>query len=272
MNKNSLLLIFSSLSITFTAHAQVTQVTKLSFNEAVKIGLDNNLNLNQQKNNLELSQAQRISAYSNMGPRVNASAQAWRTLGNQFIEQEARVVNDARTNNFFGTINGSMVLFNGLNRVSAVQESGARLDAQQYFIKRSEQDVISNISSQFLQCLLDQEALTIEEQNLELQKRQLNQIKEQVALGARAPVDEYNQEFQVKDAELKVLRAKNTLRNDKAILSNTLLLDPVENFDLTNPEWDVAKLDIAEYSLEEMYQQAEIKRADLQRAKELGLI
>jgi outer membrane protein len=245
---------------------------KLTFKEAVKIGLDNNVRLHQQMNQQYVNQAQKISAFAGVGPRVDASFQAMKIMGNQFIEQEARVVNDARTNNFFGSINASIVIFNGFNRINSISEADARLDAQQYLIKRTEQDVISLVSNQFLQCLLDQETLKIEEENLVLQKNQLSQIQEQVNLGSRAEVDRYNQDYQVKDAELRVLRAQNTLRNDKATLANTLLVNPSLDFEIEDPKWDLTELsELENQSLEELYVIALSNRADLLQAKELEL-
>lgn len=268
--KSSALLFLLSVSVAAWAQVQEPGQT-LTFKEAVKIGLENNMNLNQQRNLLFVNQSQVFSSYSNLAPSVSATAQAWKTLGNQFIEQEARVVNDASTNNFFGTIDANLTLFNGFNRINAIKETNSRLEAQQYLINRSRQDVISAISSQYLLCLLDEEAVKIEEKSLELQKNQLTAIQEQVRLGARPQIDEYNQEFQVKDAELRVLRAKNTLRNDKATLSNTLVIDPGINYVLSQPEWSVGELSDVPQSIEELYAIASANRADLLQAKELEL-
>ena len=58
----------------------------LPFHEAVQIGLKNNVILNQRKNQQLTVTAQRTSSMLGIGPNVSAFAQAWRTIGNQFIE------------------------------------------------------------------------------------------------------------------------------------------------------------------------------------------
>ena len=115
-----------------------------------------------------------------------------------------------------------MVLFNGFNGINSYIQSDLRVDAQNHFIKRTQQDVIRDVAAQYLQCLLDTELLKIEERNLETQTNSLFQITEQVNAGSRAEVDKFTQEAQVKNAEVRVLRARFTLRNDLTTLAQTL--------------------------------------------------
>src|SRR5690606_10584789 len=72
---------------------------------------------------------------------------------------------------------------------------------------------------------------------------------------------------QVKNAELLLLRARFTLRNDKATLAQIIQLDPsVASFELVEPSWQLT--DLTGLSLDELYTIAEQRRSDLEQARQ----
>ncbi|MTI21568.1 TolC family protein [Fulvivirga sp. RKSG066] len=241
------------------------EVSQLTFSEAVQIALKNNVNLKQQRNQLSASSMQKTSNLARLGPSVTVNGNLGRNEGNSFNQQEGRVVNGV-VDFMSGSLNANMVLFNGMNRFNAYKQSQSQLESQIYTIERTNQDVIQLVSLQFLQCLLDQELLSIDKGNLEAQTKQLEQITAQVDAGSRAKVDVYNQEFQVKNAELAVLRSQIRLRNDKALLAQTLQIDAQSDFEVLEPSWDVNEISMSEMQLEELYNIAQKNRADYQRA------
>lgn len=255
------------VAVAFMAWAQTETQTppKLTFQEAVKIGLDNNLALKQQKNQLEFTQINKMSSMLQMGPSVQAQGSAGRFDGNSFNQQRGEVVN-GQIDFLNGSIGASMPIFNGFNQLNAYRQADKQNEAQLNFVKRSQQDVIRNVGFQFLTCLLDQQLLRIDQQNLETQKAQYDQIKGSVDVGARAEADLYNQAFQVKNAELLVVRSANRLKNDKAVLAQTLLLDPIVSFELEEVKWDV-NADAPELSIDELNGEAIQFRSDLRQAE-----
>ena len=261
-----LVIVLTSWLLCLPGLCQEKSPATLTFKEAVKIALKNNVLLQQTKNQRFANQADKMASIASLAPDVSAFTQARNGKGNQFIQQELRLVS-IETNSVFGSVDVDMMLFNGFNRLNNVKRANARLDAQQYLVQRTEQDVINNVSIQFLQCLLDQELVKIAEKNLESQQQQLDQIQAQVAAGSRAQVDEYNQLSQAKNAELELLRANIDLRNDLATLANTLLVDPVEQFELKEPAWDVNKISLESYPLEELYESANKSRGDYLQAQ-----
>jgi len=258
------LIVFMAACLALSSVAQQPPA-KLTFKEAVKIGLDRNPTLNQEKNNLVTSTVTKTSSLLQLTPSVSVNGNAGRNDGNSFNQQQGAVVNGIL--DFVGAnINASMPLFNGLNNLNTYRQSANQLDAQAQLVNRTSQDVIRNVAAQFLVCLLDQQLLLIQQRNLETQQRQYEQISEQVAAGSRAEVDLINQEFQVKNAELLVLRAANTLRNDKLVLAQTIQLDPSVPFELAEPEWDLNSV-VEELDLNTLYATALDRRGDLASAR-----
>jgi outer membrane protein len=266
MRKASIIITLTVLVLSAIAQDKESNApAKLTFKEAVKIGLDNNLTLNQQKNLLVATKVAKSSGLLSFGPSVNINGNAGRNDGNSFNQQQGRVINGVL--DFMNTsLDANMPLFRGLNTLNNYRSASSAYDAQLHFVNRTSQDVIRDISRQYLTCLLDQRLIIINEKNLETQQQTFNQIREQVNAGSRAEVDMKNQEYQVKNAELLLVRAKNTLRNDKAVLAQTLQLDPIIGFELEEPAWSIDNSDIA--NLDELYKVASERRSDLKRAEE----
>ncbi len=257
---NLMVFCFSILNITTFG-----QTTVLTFQEAVKIALKNAIQLNQQKNNLELSQTQRLSSIASMGPNISLVGSASQFNGNSFNQQAGKVIIGVR-DNVQGTLQGSINLFSGFNRYNSIKQFTNAMEAQSYFVNRTSQDVINTVSLQYLQVMLDIELLKIAQKNFESLDKQLQQVKEQVNLGARSVVDEYNQDALTKAAELRLVQAEITLNNDKTILTQTLLIDPYQQYDVEKPNWDINKIGSEKLNIQELAESAKQYRGDYLRA------
>lgn len=237
----------------------------LTFDEAIKTALKNGVLLNQQKNNLELSQMQKTQSIVGVGPTVTLNASAYRTDGNFFNSNTGTVINGI-TDKVTGSINANINIFSGFNRVNSIRQYSNLLDAQAFYVNRTQQDLINTVANQYLQVLLDVELAKIAKENFDALEKQLQQTKEQVNLGARSPVDEYNQLALAKAAELRFVQAEITLTNDKTLLTQTLLIDPDEQYDVEKPNWDVNKVGADNPSIEELADKAKSVRGDYLRA------
>ncbi|MFY8037173.1 MAG: hypothetical protein ACOVMQ_08400, partial [Cyclobacteriaceae bacterium] len=68
----------------FAQQDAVSTKRVLTFQEAIKIALKNSVNLNQQRNNLQLNQTQKISSIASLAPSISASTSASVFDGNSF--------------------------------------------------------------------------------------------------------------------------------------------------------------------------------------------
>ena len=203
---NRILIVVLILSVlTPTLFAQTNEKATLTFKEAVKIGLENNVILNQQKNQLNYTQTNKTASLLQLGPSVDANLNAYRNDGNSFNQQEGRVVN-GKIDYVNGSINANVPIFNGLNILNQYKQANNQNEAQLHLVAQSSQDVIRDIANQYLNCLLDQELIEIDEENVAAQQLQYDQIKAQVDVGSKAEADLFNQEYQLKNAELLLVR------------------------------------------------------------------
>ena len=239
---------------------------QLTFEEAVKIGLERNVTLKQQKNQLELNQVQKMAGYANFLPSINATSRFLRQSGQQPSAQTGDLI-DLKTNNFNASLNGNLTLFNGFRTVNTIGQATNQLMSQSYLVKRSSQDVVSLVASQYLQVLLDQELLKIAEENVKSQTALFNQMQGFFDVGTRAITDVYSQDALLKAANVAFIRARNTLQNDKALLAQSLQLDLSQDFQVAYPTF---KSDFGSYdkmSLDTLVEIAIANRADLEQLR-----
>src|SRR5688572_25394071 len=235
-----------------TLHAQQSADTvKLTYREAVKIALKNNLTLNQQKNNLVVRQVQKNQSVAAFLPSVNIQGTASHTDGQQPNPDGGELM-DLSVDNVSANIQAGVTLFNGFNRINSMNQYSNQFRAQASFVKRTEQDVVYNVTTQYLQVLLDQELLRIAEEAHRVQSIVLDQLREQVRLGARAEASLYAQDAQVRNLQVIALQSRVTLENDKALLAQTLQLDPSLPVALEFPTIE-NEVDVSSMSLDSLY-------------------
>ncbi|MBL7875997.1 MAG: TolC family protein [Cyclobacteriaceae bacterium] len=239
-------------------------VTKLTFEEAVVIGLQRNVILNQQKNQLEATQAQKLNAIGNYMPNLNLTGAFQRQEGQQANTTNGNLEN--LTTDYVGAqLNAGLTVFNGFRNYNTLTQSNNQLMAQGYLIKRSTQDVVSIVANQYLQVLLDQELVRIAEENLKTQNTILEQIRGFYEVGSRAITDVYNQDALAKTAQVLLIRATNTLLNDKSILAQTLQLDPSQPFEVINPVMAEDLIRFRNMPLDSLIEVALANRSDLKQ-------
>lgn len=249
--------------LTLQAH-QSGDTVKLAYREAVRIALKNNLILNQQKNNLVARQVQKNQSIAGFLPSLSINGQLAHTDGQQPNPENGNL-EDLSVDNLNANIQASMTLFNGFNRINSLNQFSNQFRAQTSFVKRTEQDVVYTVTTQYLQVLLDQELLRIAEEAHRVQSVVLNQLREQVNLGARAEADMYVQDAQVRNLELTALQSQVTLENDIALLAQTLQLDPSIPVELEFPAIENT-MDIRKMDLDSLYRIALSNREDLKQA------
>jgi outer membrane protein len=81
-------------------------------------------------------------------------------------------------------------------------------------------------------------------------------------------VDEYNQGALTKAAELTFIQAQITWQNDKALLAQTLLMDPFIEFETEAPNWDINLIGKEIIDPVQMAEEAKKDRPDYLRALE----
>lgn len=259
-------IVFGLLLLFLVLPSWAQKSSELTFEEAVKIGLERNVALNQQKNQLELNQVQKLAGFGNLLPSINLGGVFQRQAGQQ-PNTTTGDLEDLKTNYIGAQLNGNLTLFNGLRGINSLGQANSQLMAQSYLVKRSTQDVVSVVAQQYLQVLLDQELLKIANQNLKSQIALLEQMQGFYDVGTRAITDVYSQDALMKAAQVSFIRAKSNLQNDKSLVAQTLQLDPSQGFEVAYPSFTADLSGFQEIPLDSLISIAMSNRADLEQAK-----
>jgi len=236
----------------------------LTYEQAVKIGLEQNVILRTQENQMDVIKAEKAQSRGEMAPAVSANLRGYRANGNTFLEQEARTINTT-SDNLSASLDANVNVFSGFSQINRIKYANANFEAQKKLIERTSQDVIFKVTNQFLQVLLDIEFLKIAEDNLITQELLFKQIDAKVEAGNKPKSDLYDQQATVKNNELLVLKAKNNLSNDKSILAITLQLDPTVQLRIIDPGWDLDEVKLIKFNIEELYEISLANRPDLKQ-------
>jgi outer membrane protein len=228
------ILVFLFCISSLPAIAQSQEGKLISLQDAIKIGLQRNINLRKAQNQLISLSMDKTQAKLAYLPNVSVSIQAARQVGQQFqLVEDGFEISNVQADRLSGGLSASLSIFEGFNRQKQLRISDLEFKAQSKGIERQQQNVIFTVAQQYLQILLDEQLLEIAQKNVENQQDQLQRIDGFAKAGLRPQADFFTQNAAVKQLELEYIEAENTLLLDKATLTQTLQLNPLEDFTIS---------------------------------------
>ncbi len=257
--------LFTALIFVSAPKAQQT----ITFEEAVRIALDQNTQLRQSANQVRLSEIGVQSARAAFFPSFNLSSGTGTNFGLSFDTNvgELRTTTNTRFNvNAFT----SVTLFDGFQNQANLRESRLNVTAADLSLERERQLVVFQVTSQFLAYIQASEQISVQEGNLEAAQQLLAQIEEFVRVGTRPVSDLYQQQAAVESAELAILQTEQLAQTSEANLLQILRLDPMGSYEFIIPDLSDEALVPEEFDLSDLYQRALLQRGDL-RSQEVSV-
>lgn len=249
-----------------TSSLQAQQKEVITLEKAIELALENNNQYNQAKNNLINNKESVLQAKGNFLPNLNANMRGGTSSGFQFNNATGEF-NNFIINSISGGINAGMTVFNGFQNIETLRQAENNEVSAQKRLERLREQVIFDTATGFLNILLNRNLLQIAEENVQAQQEQLKLVKEQVNVGSRPIVDQYNQESVVATNELEVIRAENNLLLSETRMIRILQLDPSIEYDFVQPDVNIENIYPKKYDLQELYATALMNRSDLEAQK-----
>lgn len=266
-NMNKLLFTVLIL-LAFVSELEAQDTLKLDFRKAVEIGLQQNLAYKQLKNQQDVLKRQKQAAYMGHLPSLNINNSAFRQIGQQYQQVEDELIVTNVANNIINSsLSSNMPIYNGGRRINNTQASRFFEEAGENRLERASEEVMFNIGRQYLQVLLDKELYKIALENLENQKRQLEQIEGFVDAGLRTLSDQYNQQSEVARLETVALNAKIQWETDAWTLAETLQLGPNVIPDLEEVSLNPGQSEYLSMTVDQLYAIAIQNRKDYEAQK-----
>lgn len=242
------------------AHGQATRI--ITFDEAVNIALERNIELKKAANNVDVQAATVAQERASFLPNMTFSASPSRSFGLSFDQTAGRLISEQ--SDFMSVrANSGVNLFNGFADVASLSRARLNLEANDYTFDRQKQTVIFNVISNYLQVILDQEQVGIQEENVAAQQQQLTRIEEFTRVGTRPISDLYQQQATLANAELQLLNSEQAVQISEVRLLQVLELDPLQEYDFQAPTTDEVQLLPRDFDLNSLLIGAFDRRLDL---------
>lgn len=259
------------------AVAATPDVKQLSLDDAVRMGIENNLALTEARENQKTAQAQASQTLNLLLPNIylkgstgieqfNLASQGFRpgllsSFGALIPPSEAAsfpfIVKVDLTQ---GQANLSQTLFNWAGwDLYRAEKSGAR--AAYYSAQSSRGLVVLNVGTIYLQALADGAQLDYARSLLKTNETLLNQAVEEHKAGTAANLDELRARVQYQTQQQTVINAENTLEKDEITLKREIGMAPEQKIQLS----DAAPFsELAAITIEDAKREAYANRQDYQ--------
>lgn len=239
------------------------QQQRITFNEAVQIALEQNINLKQAANAVDQQAVLVDRRRTAFLPSLSFNSNGRGGIGREFNTTTGNLV-DQTTYGFSTGLSTNLTVFNGFGRMRDYEQAQTNLTAQDLRFERQRQAVVFSVMSNYLTLIERGEQVRIQQENLESQRQLLEQIQEFVNVGSRPISDLYQQQAQVATAELDLLNVQRLAQISEANLIQTLQLDPFDQYEFVVPSVEDADFVMQTYDVSDMLRQAYGQRPDLE--------
>ncbi|SOD15474.1 TolC family protein [Pedobacter xixiisoli] len=247
-SKISFLFAAFSLSVAgFTASAQEV----ITIQQAIDKTLNNNLQVKQAQFSAALADENYGQSKNALLPSISGSINGNRNFGrsidpstNQFISQQFNAAS--------GSINGSVDLFAGGQKVNQIKQNKLLLDADKANVEKVKNDLILQVVTSYMQILFNKDLLKAAQQQLEVAKQTLNQQQQLLDVGNKTLADVSQAKSQVATSELEVTNAQNNLAISYLTLNQLMELPSDNKFEVQVPLVDAITYAKNSYSAPEV--------------------
>lgn len=226
-------LIICSLAILCAAYGQAQEGWTLR--QCIDYAIENNINVLQTANAAEQSAVEVNTTKWARLPNLNGSAgQSW-SWGRAASSKDNIIKDFQGTNASFG-INTNMPLFTGLQIPNQYALSKLNLKAAIEDLNKAKEDVAINVTSSYLQVLLNSELSKVAANQVALSQEQLNRITRLCEVGKASSSEVAEAKARVAQDEMSLVQADNNYQLSLLDLSQLLELPSPDGFTLAQSD------------------------------------
>ena len=238
------------------------QTQRITFDDAVSIALDRNVELKKAQNDVGLQEQLLLREKAAFLPNLNVSSRTSRNWGLTFDQTSFQLVTEA--SNFMSlSASSSLNIFNGFGDIASLRQAESNLEASNLTFERQQQTVFFSVIQAYLQVILDDERVGIREEDVAAQQQQLRRIEEFTRVGSRPVSDLYQQQANLANSELVLLESERAAQLSKVRLIQVLELDPMGDYEFYAPDREELNLDAQTFNLDGLMATAFDLRKDL---------
>ncbi len=245
---------------------KVSAQETITLEKALKNALDNNLQIKQVQFQASLSEQDVRQAKMNFFPTVNSGVNSDFRWGSYF-DQLTGSLNTKSVKSLDGSINSSVVIFQGFQRVNQVLVNKYLLLADQSNYEKAKNDLQLAVVTTYLEALTNQDLASASLEQLKLSKQQLEVEQINFDVGNRTLADLSQAKSQVAIDESNVTSTQNAFDLSMLNLKQLMEMDPSISIFLEKPILPNPSSIESSYSAKEVYDYAVNNRPEIQFAK-----
>ena len=228
----------------------------------VKRALEMNISIKQSQLDYVNTEIEKKGAIENFLPNVNIGGNhSWNIGLNQNIT--TGLLENVTTQFSSMNLNLNVDLYNGLQNVKRLHRANLSLLASQYQLEDMSENVALLVANSYLQVLFSKEALSAQNLQLEITKKELDRTKKLISSGVIPRGDIYEVEANLASQEKSVVDAQNAFYLSKISLAQLILIDDYENFQIANEKYDIPVSDILSKTPTEIFSYAVENKKDI---------
>ncbi len=166
------------------------------------------------------------------------------------------------------SLNSNWVLFDGGRKYNSIARNNHDYLASLYDLEAIKNDITLNVTSAYLQIMLNEEILGIAIEQEGISRLQVEQTRKLVDAGSSPRGDLLQFEAQLARDEQNTVAARNTLLIGKLQLANLLLIPEPEKFETSQPEPELPEAAWLAYQPGQVYVKALDNQPSIKAAKE----
>lgn len=259
-------ILFSSLNLGFLFSQNAFAQEILTLEEAVKIGLENNLQIKLVENQKEISENNNSFGNAGFYPTLDASVSAQKVFPSTTTKLgQTEIKNDQSTTALSGEISLNWTIFDGFGMFARKSKFSSLEKSSEANLKNSIEEISVSILRSYFNVVLQSNLLKIAEKSVKISEDRFQTTKVKNNLGGISKFDLYNAEVSLNLDKSKFLQQKTNLVTAKNNLE--LLL----NKDFKNSTEFESEISIGKkvFSLENVTNLAIGKNSELKFTKEL---
>lgn len=220
-----------SLTIILTSVAIVASAETYTLQQCIDTAVANNISLLKQKNTYATSTIQYKQSLANLSPSVNAGVgQNW-SFGRSTGADNIITANNSASTSF--NLSASLLLFDGLGMKFAIDQARASMLSSEATIQAAELQLQLNISSMYLQVLLNRQLLLSAQEQVDETQRTLHKDSLLLQANRLAEGEIYAIIAQLGNEQLQAIQARNDVQLSLLNLAQAMNIDP-QGFDVVD--------------------------------------
>jgi len=259
-NKKSILIFLFFFS--FSSFAQ----EKLSLKDCIHRAIEKNISIKNSSLDLLNSTENKKTAIGNFVPSFNINGNhSWNTGLTQNIT--TGILENQTTENSSINMSVAVDVFNGLANIRRLHRANLDLLAKKYQLEDMKEDISLLVANSYLQILFNKEQLDVQKSQLKISQEELKNAKEKFNNGVIPEGNLFEIEANLALSEQNVIMAENSYQLSKLSLSQLLMFEDSNNFDIADDNYEIPQTDILNKDAKEILEEAMKNRNDIKLAE-----